>query len=178
MNDRNKHDLSISMLRANIVAVIIGVPVAIFQLVSFGILHGAKKMQVTWNILLFLALVVAGIVIHELIHGLTWKVFTKKSFSSIKFGFQWKTLTPYAHLIEPVKVNAYRIGGFMPGLILGIIPYTLSLVLGDGNLLWFGVVHTIAAGGDWLLLWLLRKEKGGTLVEDHPSRAGCYIIED
>ena len=65
----------------------------------------------------------------------------------------------------------------MPGFVLGILPYLLSLVLNNGFLLLFGILHTIAASGDWLILWSLRHEKGGTLVEDHPSRAGCYIIE-
>jgi hypothetical protein len=93
------------------------------------------------------------------------------------FGFQWKTFTPYAHLKEPVDVTAYRIGAFMPGFILGMLAYILSLMLGDGNLFWFSLVHTSAAGGDWLILWLIRNLKRGTLVEDHPTRAGCYAIE-
>jgi hypothetical protein len=53
----------------------------------------------------------------------------------------------------------------------------LSLVLGNGNLFWFGLVHTAAAGGDWLILWLIRKLKAGRLVEDHPTNAGCYVLE-
>ncbi|HEX5807060.1 MAG TPA: DUF3267 domain-containing protein, partial [Anaerolineales bacterium] len=114
---------------------------------------------------------------HELIHGISWVLFGHKPFSSVKFGFQWKTLTPYAHLKEPVKVNAYRLGAFLPGFVLGILVYSLSLVLGDGNLFLFGLLHTAAAGGDWLVLWLLRKVKSGTLVEDHPTHAGCYVIE-
>ena len=28
-----------------------------------------------------------------------------------------------------------------------------------------------------LILWLIRHLKRGTLVEDHPTRAGCYAIE-
>jgi hypothetical protein len=101
----------------------------------------------------------------------------KKSFSTIKLGVQWKTLTPYAHLKEPIEVNVYRIGGFMPGFVLGILPFILSLILGNGNLLWFSVIQTAAASGDWLILWLLRTTQGGTLVEDHPTRAGCYVYE-
>jgi hypothetical protein len=80
-------------------------------------------------------------------------------------------------LKEPVEVSAYRIGGFMPGFILGIVPYLLSLLLGNGTLFWFSIVHTAAAGGDWLILWLLRNVRKGTLVEDHPTNAGCYVVE-
>ena len=180
MITENKRDLSISMLRANVVAVFIMIPVAILQFNLFHMLRGVGKMEITLNLLsllLFWSLVIASIVVHELIHGFTWMGFGKKPFSTIKFGIQWKTLTPYAHLKEPIEVNVYRIGGFMPGFVLGIIPFVLSLVLGDGNLLWFSVIQTAAASGDWLILWLLRNVNGGTLVEDHPSRAGCYVYE-
>jgi hypothetical protein len=180
MNNGNKRDLSVSMVHANIVAVFIMVPIVILQFIFFNMLYGTEKMEFTLillNLLLFLAIVIASIVAHEFIHGLTWMVFGKKSFSTVKLGIQWKTLTPFAHLKEPIEINAYRIGGFMPGFILGIMPFILSLVLGNGYLLWFGVIHTAAASGDWLILWLLRSVKSGILVEDHPSRAGCYVHE-
>ena len=63
------------------------------------------------------------------------------------------------------------------GLLLGILPYLFSLLLADGNLFWFGLFHTSAAGGDWLILWLLRNIRAGSLVEDHPTHAGCYVLE-
>ncbi|MFO7679691.1 MAG: DUF3267 domain-containing protein [Chloroflexota bacterium] len=120
----NKRDISISVLRANIVALFIGIPVAILQLTLFSRLHDTEKTEFTsGSVLLFFVLVGAGVVAHELIHGLTWVVLGGKSFSMVKFGVQWKTLTPYVHLQEPIEVNVYRIGGFMPGFVLGIIPY-------------------------------------------------------
>jgi hypothetical protein len=126
---------------------------------------------------LLVAVVLLGVVAHELIHGITWAILGKKPFSALKFGFQWKTFTPYAHLKESVEVKAYRIGAFMPGFILGILTYILSMLPGDGNLFWFSLVHTSAAGGDWLILWLIRSVKAGMQVEDHPTNAGCYVIE-
>ena len=180
MNIENKRDLSASMLRANVVAVFIMIPVAIAQFALFYMLHAVEKMEINLdllNILLFWSVVIASIILHELIHGFTWMWAGQKPFSSIKFGIQWKTLTPYAHLKEPIEVTAYRIGGFMPGFVLGVIPFLLSLVSGNANLLWFSIIQTAAASGDWLILWLLRHVKSGTLVEDHPSRAGCYVYE-
>jgi hypothetical protein len=172
----NKRDLSISMARANIIVLFTSIPVALMQFLIFVILHGMDNLGTTWSSALLIAIVL-GILVHELIHGISWVIFGRKPFSAIKFGFQWKTITPYAHLKEPVEVSAYRIGGFMPGFILGILPYLLSLVLGDGNLFWFGLVHTAAAGGDWLILWLIRNVKRGMFVEDHPTNAGCYVLE-
>lgn len=173
----NKRDLSISMARANIVVMFVSIPVAVLQFALFAIVHGLKKMETTWSFVLLLAVIFLGVVVHELIHGLAWVIFGRKSFSAIKFGFQWKTLTPYAHLKEPVEVNSYRMGAFMPGFILGILTYIFSLMLGNGNLFWFGLIHTVAAGGDWLILWLIRNIRAGSQVEDHPTNAGCYVID-
>lgn len=165
------------MERANILVLFTSIPVAILQFVLFNLIHAAEKTESAWGFgWLFLA-VVLGIVFHELIHGISWVIAGRKPFSAIKFGFQWKTFTPYAHLKEPVEVNAYRIGTFMPGLILGILTYVLSLLLGSGDLLWFSLIHTTAAGGDWLILWLIRGVRAGSLVEDHPTNAGCYVLE-
>jgi hypothetical protein len=173
----NKRDLSVSMERANVIVLFTSIPVVIVQFALFNIMHGAEEMEPTWNLSVLAIIVLFGILVHELIHGITWMALGNKPFSSIKFGFQWKTLTPYAHLTEPVEVTAYRLGAFMPGFVLGILVYIVSLVLGDGNLFWFSLIHTSAAGGDWLILWLIRNIEPGQLVEDHPTRAGCYVID-
>src|SRR5512134_3970049 len=173
----SKRDLSISMARANIVVMFLSIPVIILQFAIFLWLHGTEGLKPAWSTALLIIAVLLGIVIHELIHGISWVIFGHKPFSSIKFGFQWQTFTPYAHLKEPVEVNAYRLGAFLPGFILGILTYILSLVFGNGDLFWFSLVHTSAAGGDWLVLWLIRHVNAGMQVEDHPTNAGCYVLE-
>jgi hypothetical protein len=173
----NKRDLSISMAQANLAVVFISIPLGVMQLVFFLMIHGVAQLQVRWNLIVLFIIVILSIITHELIHGVAWMIFGHKPLSAIKFGFQWKTFTPYAHLKESVDVNAYRIGGFMPGFILGICPYVLSLPTGSGALFWFGLFHTAAAGGDWLILWLIRHVKAGQQVEDHPANAGCYVLE-
>ena len=129
-----KRDLSISMAQANLIVLFISIPVVILQFVLFLGLHGTQGLRPTWSSAILIGAVLLGIVIHELIHGISWVIFGRKPFSAIKFGFQWKTFTPYAHLKEPVDVNAYRLGAFMPGLILGILKYILSLIVGSGAL--------------------------------------------
>ena len=178
MTSEIKRDLSVSIERANIIVLVIGIPLAVLMFWAFSFLHDAEKMQTTWNTFVFLFVILLGIIVHELIHGIGWVIFGKQPFSNIKFGILWSSLTPYAHLKVPIEVNAYRIGAFLPGLIVGIIPFILSVILGNGNLFWFGLLHTIAAGGDWIVLWMIRNLKPGTLVEDHPTRAGCFVIEE
>ena len=174
---QNKLDFSISLARANVIVIFLTIPAIILQFAVFILLHGMENLEPTWNSGLLIIMVLLGVVFHELIHGISWVIFGRKPFAAIKFGFQWKTFTPYAHLKESVDVSAYRLGALMPGFLLGIVPYVLSLVLGDGNLFWFGLVHTSAAGGDWLILWLIRNVQAGRQVEDHPTDAGCYVLE-
>ena len=173
----NKRDLSVSMAQANLIVLFISLPMVILQFALFLIVQGTESLKPVWGTAVLIFAVLLGIIIHELIHGISWVVFGHKPFSSVKLGFQWKTFTPYAHLKEPVEVNAYRLGAFLPGFILGILAYLLSLVSGNGDLFWFSLIHTSAAGGDWLILWLLRNVKPGMQVEDHPTNAGCYVLE-
>jgi hypothetical protein len=172
----NKCDLSISMARASLVVTFLSLPIIAAQFAIFVLLHGMKGLRITWGFPLFISAVLLGIVAHELIHAASWVIFGHKPFSMIQFGFQWKTLTPYTHLKKPIEVGVYRIGAFMPGFFLGILPYALSLLLRDGNLFWFSIIHASAAGGDWLVIWLIRHVKRGALVEDHPTHAGCYVL--
>lgn len=173
----NKRDLSISMARVNVIMLILSMPLFIVQFAIFVQTQDVRDISLTFNPALLMIAIILGVATHEIIHGFSWMIFGHKPLSVVKFGFQWKTLTPYAYLQEPVEVNVYRIGTFMPGFILGIIPYVLSLLLNDGNLFWFSLFHTASAGGDWLVLWLIRNVKDGTLVEDHPTNAGCYVLE-
>lgn len=177
MSDPHMRDVSISMGKASLFGSFLAIPVAIAQFAGFAAIHGFAAFEPAWNITLLIILILTGIVIHELLHGISWMVIGKKPFSAIKFGFMWKTITPYAHFKEPLEVNAYRLGIFMPGLVLGIIPFIIAMLTGSGDLLWFSLLHTTAASGDWLVLWIIRSVKPGLFVEDHPTNAGCYVLE-
>jgi len=58
--------------------------------------------------------IIIGVVLHELIHGIVFASFAKQGFKSIKFGIIWKMLTPYAHCKEPLRVRPYMLGVVMP----------------------------------------------------------------
>ncbi len=177
MTEFQKRDASVSMEQANLYGIFFALPAAIIQVGSFTWLYGLRAFEPDGNIGWLVVVTVLGIVVHEWIHGLSWAFFGRKPFSAIRFGFMWKTLTPYAHINEPLEVNAYRLGTFLPGLLLGIIPFFVARAWGSGDWMWFSLLHTSAACGDWLILWLIRRVRPGDLVEDHPTRAGCYVFE-
>lgn len=119
-----------------------------------------------------------GIIIHELIHGITFSFFAKTGFKAIKFGVLWKMLTPYCHCKEPLLLKHYIIGGIMPAFILGFLPFMYSLLF--GNLFWliFAIFFTVAAFGDFYIIYLLRNESKNSLVLDHPSEVGCFVYKE
>lgn len=179
-----KKDLSISTAEATLWSFGLGLPLAcllmFLYLWRWGAtvnISNARPAVFLYSIIGFIATLILGSIIHELIHGISWATFGHKPLKAIKFGFQWKTLTPYAHCNEPMEVSAYRLGGIMPLVVLGILPAMIGIVTGNGWSMFFGFLLTAAAGGDLLVLWLIRNVKPGQRVEDHPTRVGCYLIE-
>ena len=129
------------------------------------------------NLLWIILALIAGIIVHELIHAITWIYFGEKKKEQIKFGVNWKTLTPYVHCNEPMDITSYRWGAAAPGIVLGVIPYLVGLIVQNPLLAIFGLFFCFAASGDAIILWILRKVEKGKMVEDHPKNAGCYVID-
>jgi hypothetical protein len=125
--------------------------------------------------IIIIGILILGIIVHELIHGITWAKFADNGFKSIKFGVLWKMLTPYCHCKEPLTVRQYTIGAIAPAIILGFLPAIIAILTGNLGLLIFGIFFTMAAGGDFLIVNMISKENKDDLVQDHPSEAGCYI---
>lgn len=179
-----KVDKSISFKKGNIYGVVIGlIPVIIMSIIYikiWGLNHfqsGLKLFFLNQQGYFFLTML-TGIIIHEFIHGISWRLIGSQTSKTIQYGIQWKTLTPYAHCQKPIEIKAYCWGIAMPGLILGILPAFVGIGLGNGWLFNFGLIFTIAAGGDILILLLLKNVRSGTLVKDHPTRIGCYIYPE
>jgi hypothetical protein len=188
----NKIPKTIDLVKANIFGIFIIVPIAAIYLVPFILIwrdkftidnlrHQLQTIDFMNNALSimseFFLVVIGGVFIHELIHGLTWSIFAKKGFKSIKFGVLWKMLTPYCHCDEPLTVAGYLIGAVMPAIILGFIPAIIALVTGNVMLMLFAFCFTIGAVGDFMIINLIRNESKRSLILDHPSEAGYYVLE-
>ena len=92
-------------------------------------------------------------------------------------GIQWQSLTPYCHSKIPMTAKNYRYVVVMPLIILGFLPYLISLVSGSGWLLTIGIIFILAAAGDVQILWLMRKIASYKIVQDHPTKIGLLINE-
>lgn len=175
MNDR-----SVSMAAANLYALVFAVPAVVLPgsvyVARYGMRDAFTSLDFTpgqW--LIVAAVVLAGVVVHEALHGIGWAWASGLPLRQVRYGVNWKALSPYAHFTVPMPARAYRIGSALPGLVLGGAPLLASLVFGHAHMFWFGVLFTLSAGGDMLILWLIRDVPPDAAVQDHPSRAGCLV---
>ena len=174
-------ELTVSIVKANIFAVALLLPLlavgyGLFLLKNGRIGIGLGKM----NPLLFLVLLFVLIVVHELIHGLSWSLFAENRWKDIEFGFMKQYLTPYCTCGVPLKKGAYIFGALMPLVLLGILPMIAGILADNLGLLLLGVILADAAAGDILIVWKIlryRSEAGTVVYIDHPTQAGGVIFE-
>ena len=186
LGNYKKEKLTIDLVWANLFALLILIPIVLVFGVPYyliwnptfdikNLLDGIGPQGVGLVFAMIFGIFMLGIVVHELIHGITWALFTKNGFKSIKFGVLWKMLTPYCHCKEPLTVRQYIIGAITPAIFLGFIPSIIAIIVGNLGMLIFGMFFTMAAAGDFLIINLIRKEDKDDFVQDHPSEAGCFI---
>jgi hypothetical protein len=182
VTEGSKTDVSVSIAAANWYSLLTGLPLAAMLAFLFSWRWGFPALWQGFGALFHpLSLIpslVLGILAHELLHAAGWGMAGGLKLTELKLGFQVKTLTPYAHALVPLRASAYRVGVVLPFLVLGLFPALGGIVLQFGWGLAFGAFYTITAGGDLLILWLLRKIPPSQRVEDHPSRAGFYVLEN
>jgi hypothetical protein len=174
------YDCSVSLLAANLLVVLSAGPTVAVLAWAYALRWGGPSLVGGVYALLepavFLASVLPGVLAHELIHALAWSIFARKPLSATRIGFNWRGLSPYAHPADPMPVGPYRVGAIMPAVVLGFIPAALAIALGRPLLMAWSLLFILAAGGDFVVLWLIRRVPADRLVEDHPARAGCHVL--
>ena len=169
------------MLAANLLVLLSAGPVVAALAAIFAARWGGTLLvQGVYSLLrpaVLLTMVVPGILAHELIHAIAWSISARRPLGAIAFGFQWRSVSPYAHPRDPMPVGPYRLGAAMPAILLGFLPAGFAIVLGRPVLMAWSLLFVRAAGGDFVVLWLLRGVPRGRLVQDHPTRAGCLVLQ-
>ena len=174
-------DLTISILKANLLAVgllLISVfaGVILLILVNAGRIPSISRLDFPVLLILFVVL----IVVHELIHGVTWSFFAQNGMKDIEFGFMLTSFTPYCTCKVPLPKNGYILGGLMPLIVLGIIPFVISVFAGSFAFTVLSAVMISSAAGDIMIVSAINKYRSDAkekLIYDHPTEAGCVIFE-
>ena len=178
MNNQST-ELTIPATTANIYGLIASIFLTPILLAPFYFLWGLDIHKIIENDysygLQFFLILLIGTIIHELIHGATAAWYVGMGWKNIRFGVQWQSLTPYCHSKMPMTAKNYRYVVMSPLIILGLLPYLASLLTGSGWLLTVGVIFTVAAAGDVMIFWLMRKIAPNEMVQDHPTKVGLLL---
>ena len=177
-------DLTVSIVKANVFAIILLFPVMALGMWLFllknGSLAGGIAFKSIGGLLLFVLVMAVLVVAHELIHGLSWSLFTPHRFGDIEFGFMKQYLTPYCACLVPLTKGQYIFGALMPLVLLGILPMAAGILMGSMATLFMGIVMTVSAAGDIMIVWCLltyRSQAETVVYMDHPTQAGGVIFE-
>ena len=172
-------DCSISTWKAQIWSLLLMVPVVFMCVAPYLIIWGHDALDGVLEGIhagVLISAFIGGIAAYEFLHGIGWALAGQQRWEAVSFGFKLKSLTPYAHLNEPLEAWAYRTGAALPGVTLGLVPRGISLVIGHGPLHIFGVIFIAVASGDAIVLWLLRDVPADAWVQDHPDRVGGILV--
>lgn len=152
----------------------------LFSFICFSI-TGIQEVQFyfgLWETLFLFLFMMVLLSIHELIHGLFFKVFMPQN--KVKFGFKWKSGMAYA-----TSPGSLYSRGKM--LIIGLAPFvfislglTVALVMGWISPIVYTIIASLHAAGCigdfyYTYLLLIKFGKGNILVED--TETGLLIYQ-
>ena len=158
-------DVSLSMGRANLIGLPLGVVAFLpFLMIHYvlwgdlGVRHVADETGFTLSLDVpqlpwwgGVVVVLIGLVTHEALHALGFYLFGKVNIATIRFGFNWRTITPFAHCSTVMSASAYKGAVLLPPIVLGFVPGIFGIALG---VVWFtawGSLFTAVAVGDLLV---------------------------
>lgn len=184
-----RHDILISVVKANFVGILLTLPFIIAVAAGFiawngipdipGLLKNSPVMYFVGLFGAFLACIPLAVV-HEKIHGWFWSIGAENGSKDIEFGFMKETLTPYCTCASPLSKPLYILGSMMPMTILGVIIGIISVFTGSIVLLIISVIQIMGGAGDILIsaMLLFRKSDAKeTILLDHPTKIGLVAFE-
>jgi hypothetical protein len=173
-------EVNLPVRQANIVSFILFFAAILVFGLPFIFFWSLPEFLVAWisfltDLKTLLPSILGGMAVHEVLHAIAWAAFCRNGFRSIEFGIHWKSLAPYVHCSEFLRLRHYRIGVLLPGVLLGLLPALAGTVTGITWLFCFGIFFTAGAAGDFLSLYALRRFQAQDLVMDHPRHLGFIV---
>lgn len=172
-----KIDYSLSLKRIYTKAVpftllILAVGTLFYELVWHNLLSAIPSLWL--RLYVFLPIILGLTVLHEITHifGFWW--LGKAGRQDWQIGI--RSATPYAHCSAPMTLRAYKAAVVLPGLLLGILPLLLAFIFGWPIVFVYSIIMTTADLGDFFILLNLGGLPSHSLVADHASKPGCWLI--
>ena len=174
-NGYREKDVTFSSGKATVFGVLYALPfITILGLAyRFLLLERAHLLEtgVLSFYIMFIAIIVVSVAIHELLHGIGWAISSGRGWSVVRFNIS--ALMPSCACKAALTRGQYLVGVLLPFLVLGTgSAVFLFLYPGTVSVLTMAV-NFVAAGADLLIALRAARERGA-LIADHPTEAG-YI---
>jgi hypothetical protein len=163
------------LVQAQVLGIFAFVALAVIGAAPYALIWGSPAEGSRPGGFLILAMTFGGIVVHEMLHGAGYK-WGGADPADVEYGIKWSSLTPYAHCAAPLRCGSYRWAIALPGLVLGVVPCLGGAAVGSWTTVVFGILMLGAAGGDAMLLWMLRDVSSDAWVRDHPNKMGSLVL--
>ncbi len=184
-----RNDLTISLTKANVVGLLLVLPIMAVLCIVFLIVNGLAPitdLMESNRLWAGLSLVIAGLsivplaLVHEGIHGICWGMGAGNHMKDIEYGFIKEMLTPYCYCRSPLSKGMYLFGSMMPMTVLGIVVCILGIIFASPCLMVVGLIQIMGGSGDILVssMLLRHKTKGkDAVLMDHPTECGLIVFE-
>jgi len=155
-------------IKVFIIALVIGI-------ISNVTLHGINVKFYYYGVILAIGLYGVGIVVHEIIHALSFRYYSRISWRNIKFGFHKEYLCPYVHCKVRVENRFMGVVLILPTIITGILPWVLGIINGSYVFIVVGALLISGGVGDFSMFIELRKFPKNAQVYDCENDIGCEV---
>jgi len=138
-----------------------------------------NRIDVTFDLIgvsLYLISFLLYVIVHELLHGIAFVLFSGRSWKTMKFGLILKNGLAYCISVAPVTVKRARLSLMMPLYVVCIPIYLYSILTGSFALAILAVLFASGSAGDIYYLWILRKTNSDLyMMEELPTKQGYAV---
>lgn len=174
-NGYREKDVTFSSGKATVFGVLYALPfITILGLAyRFLLLERAHLLEtgVLSFYIMFIAIIVVSVAIHELLHGIGWAISSGKGWQAVRFNIH--AMMPSCACKTALKKKSYLAGVLAPFVVLGLGSALFVFVYPGTVSFLTMMVNFVAVGADLLIAVRVVKEDN-CLIADHPTKAG-YI---
>lgn len=168
-------EIILSRKKLNVISVILPLLMMILFTFIMIITKPVLYLEITWSLLIYVVMI---FLIHEVLHGLGFKVIGKAEWINIKLTFNKKNFAPYCVCKDLILSKGQYIWIMLfPNIILSLL--TLVILIKTNNIFWAIVMgYVVGCGtGDYYMVSLAMKYDKKIKFKNHPSEMGFFTYQ-
>ena len=167
-------DYSMPAKKVNLFSGLIILPVYVLYIAVYLLRWNYANIFATvfkFTFLLELLILALAIIIFQVaalfVKGALLAAMSDGKWNSIKFKLLAENQKPHVTIYEPLKVSQYKICQAIYILCFAVLPFAISMMLGDFMFVLASFVCVFISGNDILLFFILLKQNGNSYIIDY-----------